>query len=309
MRKYKGLTWLLALFIGTWFSGCAPDGDLESVMVFSNVLVSKKTQCISESGGGPTSETRPIGVLDLMVANHYWMYPMLYNGLDTTISTVEKGVTEMSIDGHTMSVKGAWVTYEIAGLQGDYETGEPTVLAKQWLPTSGSALPLTYLTVKIEAVPPPIALALDRDKAFDALGAAGYLTLGVSLEVTLGDGSMLHTETFHYPITVCRGCLTSYEAQPDRCCDWQIAPDFFPCFPGQDERYSCLTGCWLVWRDRVDRYAQKMAMFEGYISNLGVPVEEILTFTPEGFQELIAPIPGDNLTAGADAEAEAEPEG
>jgi hypothetical protein len=196
-----------------------------------------------------------------------------------------------------MVVKGAWVTYEMDGLLGDYEDGEPTVLAKQWLPTSGAVQPLTYLTLKIEAVPPPIALKLDRDIAFDPLGSAGTLTLGVSLEVTLGDGSVLQTEPFYYPITVCRGCLTSYEAKPTRCCDWLIAPDFFPCFPGQDERYSCLTGCWLIWRDRVDRYAEKMAMLEGFITNLGVDLTTLAL--PEDFTALIQPVPGDELTEAA----------
>ena len=305
MRRNKGLSWLIGLSLVAGLSACAPDGNLESVMIFSNVSVSKKTQCIAETGGGATTETRPIGVLDLMVANHYWMYPMIYNGLDTTLNTTEASPKEMSADAHVVTVRGAWVTYEIDGLKGQYDGGE-TVLPKQWLPTSGSVLPLAYATLKIEAVPPNIALALDRDLAFDPLGSAGYLNVGVTFEVSMGDGSVLHTETFYYPITVCRGCLTSYEAPPVRCCDWQIAPDFFPCFPGQDERYSCLTGCWLIYRDRVDRFAQKMAMMEGYITNLSFVISTL--FFPEGFTALISPLPGDALTEDAYNERENPPE-
>lgn len=268
MREYKKLPWLIGLLVTAWLNACAPDGDLESIMVFSNVAVSKKTQCIAETGGGASSETRPIGVLDLMASNHYWMFPMMYNGLTTTQNTVELTPAEISLDSHTIAVRGAWVTYQIDGLLGHWDGDTETVLEKQWVPTSGSILPLAFMTFQIEAVPPPIALALDNDIAFDTLGSAGTLTLGVTIEGTLGDGTVVHTQPFYYPITVCRGCLTTYDVRPSLCCNKLIEPDFHPCFPGQDERYSCQIGCWLVYRDQVTRYAQKMAMFEGYTNSL-----------------------------------------
>lgn len=289
MRDCKGLSWLIGLIVIAGLSACAPDGDLESIMVFSNIAVSKKTQCIAETGGGATSEPRPIGTMDLLVANHYWLFPMVYNGLAPTQTTVELSPTEMSLDAHVVTIRGAWVTYHIEGLQGNWETGEDTVLPKQWVPTSGSVLPLGFGTMVIEAVPPPIARALDNDTAFDATGSAGYLIVGVTLEGSLGDGSVVHTEPFYFPITVCRGCLVSYGVRPDECCDFLATPEFFPCFPGQDERYSCLTACWLTMFDRVDRYAQKMALIEGYVSSLAVNLDEIEL--PDDFLERIAPLP------------------
>ncbi len=289
MQKYKGLSWLIGLTVIAGLSACAPDGDLESVMVFANVAVSKKSQCIAPTSSGATTETRGIGTMDLLVANHYWVFPMLYNGLTTTEGTVGKSAQEMSLNAHMISVRGAWITYDIAGLQGHWETGAETELPKQWVPTSGSVLPLTFGTIKLEAVPPPIARALDNDKAFDTLGSAGYLTVGITIEASLGDGSVIHTEPFYYPITVCRGCLVSYDVRPDECCDFLDAADFFPCFPGQDERYSCLTACWLVLYDRVDRYAQKMAVIEGHVSTLAANLDGITL--PQDFLDRIAPLP------------------
>jgi hypothetical protein len=294
MHTYKGTRWLATLPLLAMVCACAPDGNLESMMVFSNTLVSKKTQCIAETGGGATTEAQQLGVLDLMVANHYWMYPMIFNGLSSSQETLGLSPAQMALDAHTISIKGAWVTYEIDGLEGSYLDGAETTLTKQWLPTSGSVLPEAFQTVKLEAVPPTIVNALDKDKAFDRIGSAGYLTLTLKFEGVMADGTVVHSDDFHYAITVCRGCLTTYEVAPQDCCKFEASPEFFPCFPGQDERYSCLSGCFLVDRDRPDRYAQKMALFAGFTKSLEVDLTSLEL--PEWFLLKIAEVPGQNET-------------
>jgi hypothetical protein len=282
---------LLVFAVVGMLGACAPDGDPETLMIFTNVMVGTKTQCQIKPGGGASVESRQLGVLDLLVANRYFVFPLVYNGLTAVEEATGVTAESMNLESHTVTLQGAWVTYEIDGLVGPYDSpGTPAKLEKQWVPAVGSLLPENYGTVGLEAVPPPIGMLLDQDAAFNQLGSGGYLIISVQLEGTMADGTVVHSTEFHYPVIVCRGCLTTYEVPPDQCYKYPIQPDEYPCFPGQDERYSCMTGCWINDRDRPDRYAEKMAMISGFIMDLNVDLNTLEL--PPGFVEQIAPKPG-----------------
>jgi hypothetical protein len=305
MRKMIVLFFAIVTCWGV--ASCAPEGDPETAIVFANMAVGEKTQCVAPASGGSSVETRPVGVLDLLLANRYKMFPIVFNGLSSVETTLGVGVKTLALEGHILTFKGAWISYSIDGLLGQYEDGAATKLPKQFIPTTGAVEPEKFGIVEIEVVPPPIVQLLDKDMAFDQLGTGGYMIATVVLEGQLSDGTMVHTPEFHYPITVCRGCLTSYEVIEERCCLFEDAPAMFPCFPGQDSRYSCLLGCWLTYRDRPDRYAEKMAMLNGYIKSLNVDLTEVPM--PDWFLERIAPVPGTyNYVSPGDEEEEPEEE-
>jgi len=288
-RSYPFVVTLLAL---ATVVACAPTGENESLFLYGNLLVGRKTQCVAKAGGGASVEQRSMGIVDLLMAKRYLLFPIIANQLQP--SSVATGITptELGLEANNITIKGFWVEYQLEGLKGphpDYvdangETPESTDLPKQWCPAAGT-VPVNMMAPSIfEVIPPPIMQVLDADKAFDEWGSAGMMTVTVVLEGFLGDGTLVHSPEYHFPITVCRGCLLQYDQQPQNCCSYAFEPANYPCFPGQDDGYSCLTACWeLDMTPNSDRAKLKKAMVAGYIDNLNVKWDELEPLLPEGF--------------------------
>jgi len=278
MKNYTGIL-LAAIVLGSGW-GCAPEGEPQTLWVYANQLVNRKTQCTAKSTGGKVAEIMPNGIMDILVTNRYVMYPAVKNGLTPQVQSLGQDETTMHLESNVIQLKGGWVTYRLQGLLGQFGTDDgdgglvETKLPKQWVGTSGAVEPGTILPAQIELVPPPVGALLDNDVAFDGRGSAGWLSATLVMEGTMTDGTVVQSPEFHYSVKVCRGCMVAYDVWPSECCKFLSSPAIYPCFPGQDEPYSCLLGCWLNSFASDERSILKRAMLAGYVNTLATTVEE-----------------------------------
>ena len=196
-------------------------------------------------------------------------------------------------DIHNITITGAWVSYRMDGLLGNYQletdadnNGIPDILevdsdedgkpdlkesdlrlpSKAFVPTSGLLEAGGTVSVALEAVPPWVGNLLDMDRAFDKAYSGGMLLATVVIQGYMADGTEVRSSEYHFPIRVCRGCLVLYDAPPASCCNHSTAPTSVPCFPGQDEASSCSVACAVL--EGTDRADLKVLMVKREISDL-----------------------------------------
>jgi hypothetical protein len=265
-----GFVGMLAL---TSLPGCSQEGESASFFVSANAYVARKTQC---SVPKDANEFRPIGILDLMGTNRYWMFPVFENGMEETEKTVEQTNKTGHADAANIILKGAYVKFSIAGLKGPWWSWDEdadrftatSALAQTWVPTSGNVKPAENETTMLEGLPANIGTILDQDAAFDEMYSAAYLTITMVGVGVLGDGKEIKTPEYQFSILVCRGCLVGYEVPPEACCSYVSKPSgLAPCFPGQDESFSCLMGCFLA-QAMGNRPIEKQALLQGITDSL-----------------------------------------
>jgi hypothetical protein len=309
---------VVVLLIAGIVGACAPTGENEAIFIYGNLLVDKKTQCQAKPGGGANVVQRSLGTLDLLMAKRYLFFPIIANQLQPSAVATGVSTQELALEANNISVKGFWVSYAIEGLKGPYDAeteDAKTVLEQHWAPASGTVPANSLGPSLIELLPPPVIQALDKDKAFDDWGSAGIMTVTIVLEGMLGDGTLVHSTEYHFPLVICRGCLTQYEVPPDECWRENFEPTNYPCFPGQDDGYSCLTACYeLDLAYNSDRAMLKKAMVVGYTDTLGgLDIEDLEPYLPEGFiplslLEQAEKDAAEAAAAAAAAEEEKEPE-
>lgn len=254
MKKKIGLTLLLVVL-----ASCAPEGDPQVLAIAGAQLIDSKTQCRIKATGG-AAEVKPMGVLDLLVTNKYYMAPVVINDLEPAGGGDASGPNGVTL-------KGAHVRYEISGLTGKHPDGTtdgPTKLPKVFVPASGYVQAASQTTTLIELVPPEIGKILDEDTVFDQKYTSGKLIAHVVIEGFMNDGTVVRSNEFLFPIDVCRACLVYYPIPMSKCCLGTQSDSAVLCFPGQDEGVSCDLACAML--DGAAREAQKKALLEGKIT-------------------------------------------
>lgn len=257
--------------------GCVAE-DPTVYFVLANQLVTRKAQCIVKGGSSGSVEAQSVGYMDLLQTNRYLMFPIVQNQLPELEKAVGQNESTMHLDPHTITMTGAWVTYEIAGLQGPYNAGsngpdgEPisdstSLPGKVYVPTSGTVAPDNVTTLMMEVIPPEVGTLLDADKGFDVKYNAGMLQTKVVLQGFLGDGTEVHTPPFNFAIKVCRGCLVNYDETASYCCQSSKEVQYVPCWPGQDEASPCRLVCELL-HPGMPRAFEKRAMLLGLTGSL-----------------------------------------
>ncbi len=287
---------LLAL-AGILLVGCVAE-DPTTLIIVGNQLINRKAQCAIKTGGGAL-EMQPIGTLDLLQTNQYYMFPVVKNQLTNIGATVGVDPAKLVLESHNIAVTGARVDYHMAGLQGPWNAGETlpdgsvvpdeTKLPKNvWIATSGVIESNFQMPFKLEVVTPEVGMLLDQDKAFDHIYAGGMLKVVVVLTGYMGDGTEIHSPEFHFPIKVCRGCLIGYDVPPEQCVLDLMPAGYVPCFPGQDESTPCNLIDELLWDPDFDRVQRKVGMLVQCINSLD---EEV----PADCQPLVNKVFSDNL--------------
>ena len=273
---------LLAL-AGIMLVGCVAE-DPTTFLIVGNQLINRKVQCVIKTGGGAL-EMQPIGTMDLLQTNQYFMFPVVKNQLTNIGATVGVDPAKLVLEAHNISVIGARVDYYMEGLEGPWNAGETlpdgtvvpekTKLPKNlWISTSGVVESDFQMPFKLEVVTPAVGQMLDQDKAFDHIYAAGILRAVVVLTGYLGDGTEVHSPEFHFPIKVCRGCLIGYDVPPEQCVTDYVPAGYVPCFPGQDESTPCTLIDELLWDPDFDRIQRKVGMLVKCVNSLDEPVPE-----------------------------------
>lgn len=285
-------TILLWTTLALVLSGCLAEGDPETFYIISTRLINRTAQCQLRATSG-TSEVVPIGTMDLLQTNRYILFPVVKNGF-LSVDNVT-GLTEENLlaEPNNITITGAWVSYEIDGLQGSYlldedldadgiadilqldadQDGEPDYVAsdfqlpeKVFVPTSGFAETEDEVSVALEIIPPTVGMLLDMDKSFNKFYSGGILQTTVVLQAFMGDGTEIHSTEYHFPLRLCRGCLVFYDKEPQNCCQFDTEPDMIPCYPGQEEPSSCSVACMNL--DGVDRQELKQAMVRRELRDL-----------------------------------------
>lgn len=275
--------------------GCVAE-DPTVFYVMANQLVTRKVQCIVKGGSSGSVEAQSVGYFDLLQANRYLMFPMIQNQMPELDKAVGQNESTMHLDPHTITITGAWVTYEMQGLQGPYNAGaagpdgepiaaETKLPGKVFVPASGAIAPDNAGTVMIEVIPPAVGMMLDSDVAFDQMYVAGMLQTKVVMQGYLLDGTEVHTPPFNFAIKVCRGCLVNFDVPPKECCNASTEVSYVPCWPGQDEASPCRIACDLLYQGS-PRAVEKRALLMSKTDSLAnPPTGDALDFVLKTFSD------------------------
>lgn len=277
---------LIALFSVVAVSACVAE-DPGSMFIQGNQRITRQQQCAPQAAqGGSQQVFMTVGTMDLLQTDRYVAYMVVGSRLPNIATATGKENEDLQIEVNEITITGAWVTYRIDGLQGSFNGNVPvdsnndgvpeleanlSVPESVFVPTSAFLSNGNNAVVAFEVVSSPVGKALDADKAFDTLYAAGYLSAEIVLEGYMTDGTEVHSTPFTYPIKVCRGCLVSYNMDPPECCTFTEQATYVPCFPGQDEASPCTVAC-DVLRGTV-RETEKRAMLLGETTTLAAPAE------------------------------------
>jgi hypothetical protein len=231
----------LALFSLSMASGCSEE---EAQAFFVSLNMRPDTSCELKVTGGQQAFISS-GFLDLAVTNEYWMFPQFINGLTESNEVTGLGPEQLRLDNNTISLKGARVYYDI----GDVGLGTLSPALElpqhQYIPMTGFVEADAEGLTAIQIVPPLVGEILRFAPKLQKRYSSAQMILRIVFEGKLLDGSLVKSNEFEYPVTVCNGCLISYGVAPSSCCDpafWEDIPDA-PCILGQDDGIDCRLCC------------------------------------------------------------------
>jgi hypothetical protein len=249
-------------------SGCLVEEDPHVMTVLGNQSVTTAEKCVVKAAAG-TLMLLPIGTLDLLFTQTYDLFPLVQNELYALEQATTLGAEQFQTEAHYINVTGAWVSFEIDGLLGQYTDGSETELPQDFfVGTSGAVQPQGSIPVKLEVVPPPVGQLLDRDKAFDKEYSLGWMQVKIVLQGYMGDETEVRSQPFYYPIRVCRKCLEYMVPTAEEVEEIQA------CHPGQDYGVPNVWARFFITPGS-DRYEKKIAMADGRLDDLSkeIPAE------------------------------------
>ena len=234
--------WLPILLSCTVFGGIQGCAEQEAQVYFiaGNQAVDEKSNCELQGGGGAIA-FRPYGYLDLSIADSYVLVPLIESGIPETEEVTGKGPKELMADNSTILIRGAIVNYEV----------DPIIEA-EILARTGATLPsdkFIHSAVSVESSKSALAAVEVVTSDVGQLLRQAQLIMGeayqsaqmlvrVTLEGQLQDGTIVYSNEFVYPITICNRCLIYYPVKD--CTNLETEPEVVaPCFPGQDDAVDC----------------------------------------------------------------------
>ncbi len=227
----RGARWVRsALLAGAALAGllsCSPMEEGGSVWVHGVIAVTQQDQCVARADA---RTMRLKGVMDTWMRNRFHMFLKIENYLLST----RAAFGELYGENHNVQVLGAHVSYEYpSGLDAATET----VLSESYYtPSVGFAEPEGMGVASVNAIPVDVGNALAVDTTARSTGFP--LLVKVRLESRLGDGTIVLSNEYYYPVDICFGCL--YMIVTDDCSDLGDAGDMRPpCLIGQDEGVDC----------------------------------------------------------------------
>lgn len=227
----RGARWARgALLAGAALAGllsCSPLEEASSVWVHGVIAVTQQELCVARADA---RTMRLRGTMDTWMRNRFHMFLKIENYLRSTRSAFG----ELYGENHNVQVLGAHVTYEYpSGLGSDTEK----VLSESYYtPSVGFAEPESMGVASVNAIPVDVGNALAAEPIARSTGFP--LLVKVRLESRLGDGAIVLSNEYKYPVDICFGCL--YMIITDDCSDLGDAGDMRPpCLIGQDEGVDC----------------------------------------------------------------------
>lgn len=215
-------------------SGCIDPEDMDNAQglrLVSNSLVSSRNQCQVRKG---STEVRLYGVLDVAIADEYLFFPQVENTLPE--SGIGSGLTpnELRLDNNLVTILGASIHYDydadslgdLGGILEEYQG---------WFShASGSAEPGEMIPTQFPIIPWELVDAIASSSAVEPTATGGFkLIARITVHGVLADHTLIRSNEFWYPITVCAGCLVYHP--PGALCEVFSDSIALPCFPGQDD--------------------------------------------------------------------------
>lgn len=213
---------LVVALLGVAFLGsCVTTEEAPVFYVTGSAAVTQQEQCVARPN--PRS-TRSRGLMDAYLTNRYYMFPLIQNYLEPTIDNDLYG------EIHNIQLLGASLTYDYPE---NLDGATKSILGAEYFEIMGGSVLAGDPGVSgVNIVPPEVGNSL-RNEPFTTTG--GYeIVANVTVEGRLSDGTIVHSNTFYYPIAVCSGCLVmNLVADPT---DLSSAQDMrAPCIIGQDD--------------------------------------------------------------------------
>jgi hypothetical protein len=204
-------------------------------------------QVPTSSGGGCAIPVNPTvyqgqGTLDISIVRGdfetaYFMFPLIENNLPKSVSNSAVDPNEIQLSGFQVDIAPLAGTEPPASIQSVFANAG--VLAHYQVPWAGGiSSGGGHLSAWAEAFPVALAQQL---LATGAVGSSPSLTVELTLQAmgTTTNGTHMTSDPFHFPVSVCAGCLVANQAP----CPYTVAPANAGngCNPAQDVPVDCCT--------------------------------------------------------------------
>lgn len=261
---------LVTLCVGSGVA-CNP-ANPNTLRIVGNAIAANKVGSLCYATDG--AQLRAAGTLDLAIAKEYPFYAQVENLLATTKTVSGLGAESLRGDVSTITIKSAIISVELnrgistakTPFYGDAATvltnGKKDKLVTSWeVPASAVITASSSTIIPFTLIPAELTIGADwqaRWRAFAKANAStnGYsytqrATFKIAMQGTTGDGSVVLSEDFSYPVTLCWGCLLSVPApapstdaiDPYSACATFASTSEAPCSPGADDYVECGRYC------------------------------------------------------------------
>ena len=253
MTRFKDrglLSFALMSITLSLIGGCA-EQEAQVYYIAGNQAVDEKSNCELQAGGG--SAFRPYGYLDLSLTDTYGLFPLVESGIPKSEEVTGKGPKELMTDNSTILIRGALISYEVdpiieAEITARTGVGLPT---DKFVHSAGSVEANKNSLGALEVVTSDVGQLLKQAQLI--MGEAyqsAQLLVKVTMEGQLQDGTIVYSNEFTYPITICNQCLIYFPVAD--CTNQETEPEVVaPCFPGQDDAVDCRL-CYVLAKDAED---------------------------------------------------------
>jgi hypothetical protein len=228
MRRSHTLSALALATLGLLGSGCVDDSADVSLLILKNSV--PDPGCVIT--GSAAANFIPSGVIDTNADFGYVFTPVVQNFASTEISGTDPQ-RRVFVEGANVDIR-----FETPDVFDDAELDElrDGALTRFRVPFSGSIAPNEGTAgFAFEALPLDLLEAI-RDKTTDRV----LTILDIQIVGTQG-GSTVKSQVFHYPVTVCTGCLVVDRGACSGLPDGFVAAQGGACNPAQDAVVDCCT--------------------------------------------------------------------
>lgn len=202
----------------------------QALYIEANTYVSTQTQCQVRAGA---TQFRPLGTLDIAVANEYIFFPQISNTLPESEEVTGLEGSDLRLNNNTVTFLGVEVEYDFDVTAPEFSFIEN--YQASFFHASGTAEPGATQPTIVPIIGYELGNAL-RDAPFmhDALGNPTInIVARVVVVGALADHRVVRSGEFWFPITVCSGCLVYYPPDVD---PTSATGDITAsCYPGQDD--------------------------------------------------------------------------
>ena len=244
MKKIKlnQIKFVAAVAMCGLFVSCPIMKHPTSLVLLESMAMTRQSQCTIQTGGS-SQYLKTMGILDLSLTNHYFLFPHLYNNLPSSMEINGSDAASLDVESNYINIVGAHVRLDIPmDIYNDKNANQSILYSAMtsgyFVGSAGGILPDTDAMSSLEVLPVNIGRELKkvfkaRIKADNCSAPAADLFAYVNMDGVTVTGSKVESNTYMFPIKLCWGCLVRYVT--DNPTDSIPKSNSAPCLPGQDD--------------------------------------------------------------------------